>query len=76
MRLTIDQWAQIEYATQEAVRANYGATPDDLKNHVPIARPPERMTQEQYRNQVELARRKQHYFSMDKVVTGARRNWR
>lgn len=75
MRFTVEQWAQIEYDFQEALWANYEATSDDLKAHVPIARPPERLTLEQHQNKIELSRRKQHYFSMANVVTGARRNW-
>lgn len=75
MKTIVDQWAQIEHATQEALWANYEATPNDLKAHVPITRPPERLTLEQHRNLMELSCRRQYYFSMANVVTGTRRNW-
>ncbi len=80
MRFTPDEWAQLEFDFQERIWANYewakGMYDPETFKRLRIAVPDERLTLEQLRNRFVHRMGRNTYFSMDKVVTGARRNWK
>lgn len=60
--MTLDELAQMEFAVQEALWANYESAPQDLKDCGYLQQPDERLTLEQHKSRIVSAARRQVYF--------------
>ena len=79
MRLTIDDWVDIEWEMQRALHENYEWTRQTSPELIElgwIAKPDEWRSREEIYGECARRLSAQHNFSMGHVVTGSRRKWK